>query len=61
MQCVHIKREPVAHRYLLGLEVGVFAEDGEVVRFATPAGPVAWTTHLGPYNGLAAPSTTEFG
>jgi effector-binding domain-containing protein len=41
------------------LEVGVelhgpFAEEGEVVRSATPAGPVAWTTHLGPYNGLGA-------
>src|SRR5215469_17819219 len=29
-----------------------FAEEGEVVRSATPAGPVAWTTHLGPYSGL---------
>jgi effector-binding domain-containing protein len=41
------------------LEVGVelygpFAEEGEVVRSATPAGPVAWTTHLGPYSGLGA-------
>jgi hypothetical protein len=39
------------------LEVGVelhgpFAEAGEVVHSATPAGPVAWATHLGPYNGL---------
>jgi effector-binding domain-containing protein len=39
------------------LEVGVelygpFAEEGEVVRSATPAGPVAWTTHFGPYSGL---------
>jgi effector-binding domain-containing protein len=41
------------------LEVGVelhgpFAEEGEVVRSATPAGPVACTTHLGPYSGLGA-------
>ena len=41
------------------LEVGVelygpFAEEGRVVRSATPAGPVAWTTHLGPYSGLGA-------
>src|SRR3974377_1989119 len=41
------------------LEVGVelhgpFAEDGEGVRSATPAGPVAWATHLGPYGGLVA-------
>ena len=39
------------------LEVGVelygpFAEAGEVVRSATPAGPVARTTHLAPYSGL---------
>lgn len=41
------------------LEVGVelqgsFSEDGEVVRSATPAGTVAWVTHLGPYGGLGA-------
>jgi len=41
------------------LEVGVeldgpFAEQGEVVRSATPAGAVAWTTHFGPYGGLGA-------
>jgi effector-binding domain-containing protein len=41
------------------LEVGVellgpFAEDGEVVLSATPAGPVASATHFGPYNGLSA-------
>jgi len=39
------------------LEVGVelegpFAERDEVVRSGTPAGAVAWTTHLGPYSGL---------
>jgi effector-binding domain-containing protein len=39
------------------LEVGVelcgpFVEEGEVVRSATPAGLVAWATHLGPYSGL---------
>jgi effector-binding domain-containing protein len=39
------------------LEVGVeldgpFTEQGEVIRSATPAGPVAWVTHLGPYSGL---------
>jgi effector-binding domain-containing protein len=41
------------------LEVGVellgpFAETPEVVLSATPAGPVAWATHLGPYGGLGA-------
>ena len=41
------------------LEVGVelegpFAEDGQVVRSATPDGTVAWVTHLGPYNALGA-------
>lgn len=41
------------------LEVGVelfgpFAEDGQVVRSATPAGPVAWATYFGPYSGLGA-------
>ena len=41
------------------LEVGVelygpFAEHGEVVRSATPAGVVASATHFGPYNGLGA-------
>ena len=39
------------------LEVGVellgqFAESGEIVRSATPAGMVASATHLGPYHGL---------
>jgi effector-binding domain-containing protein len=41
------------------LEVGVelhgsFTETGEVARSSTPAGAVAWTTHLGPYGGLGA-------
>jgi effector-binding domain-containing protein len=41
------------------LEVGVelhgpFAEHGEVVRSATPAGAVASVTHFGPYSGLGA-------
>jgi effector-binding domain-containing protein len=41
------------------LEVGVelesaFEERDDVVRSATPAGAVAWTTHLGPYHGLGA-------
>jgi effector-binding domain-containing protein len=41
------------------LEVGVelygpFAEHGEVVRSATPAGAVASATHFGPYGGRAA-------
>jgi effector-binding domain-containing protein len=41
------------------LEVGVemvdpFVAHGEVVRSATPAGAVAWTTHFGPYAGLGA-------
>lgn len=41
------------------LEVGVelhgpFAEDGDVVRSATPAGAVASATHFGAYGGLGA-------
>jgi effector-binding domain-containing protein len=41
------------------LEVGVelhgpFAEHGDVVRSATPAGAVALATHFGPYGGLGA-------
>src|SRR2546430_5301787 len=41
------------------LEVGVelygpFAEHGEVVRSATPAGLVASATHFGPYGGLGS-------
>lgn len=41
------------------LEVGVeldgpLAEQGDVVRSATPAGAVASTTHFGPYGGLGA-------
>ena len=41
----------------INLEVGVeldapFAEDGDVVRSGTPAGPVATTTHYGPYGQL---------
>ena len=41
------------------LEVGVelhepFADQGEVVRSKTPAGPVASTTHFGPYGDLGA-------
>ena len=41
------------------LEVGVelhgsFAEQGEVVRSATPAGTIVSTTHFGPYGGLGA-------
>ncbi len=41
------------------LEVGVelhgsFLEHSDVVRSATPAGAVAWTTHYGPYGGLVA-------
>jgi effector-binding domain-containing protein len=41
------------------LEVGVelhgsFAESGDVVRSATPAGTVASATHFGPYAGLGA-------
>lgn len=39
----------------VGAEVsGPFAETGELVRSATPAGDVATVTHLGPYGGLGA-------
>ena len=36
-----------------GVEVkGAFAASGEVVAASTPAGQVAWTLHVGPYDGL---------
>ena len=39
----------------IGVELqGAFMDDGEVVRSATPAGLVAFATHLGPYQGLRA-------
>ena len=39
----------------VGVELlGPFTDDGEVVASATPAGAVATTTHLGPYDGLGA-------
>jgi effector-binding domain-containing protein len=43
----------------INLDVGVeldgpFAGQGEVIRSATPAGPVATTTHFGPYGNLHA-------
>jgi effector-binding domain-containing protein len=42
-------------RVEVGVELqGPFADDGEVVRSATPAGLVAFATHLGPYQGLRA-------
>jgi effector-binding domain-containing protein len=42
-------------RLEVGAELlGPFAEDGEVVRSATPAGAVASATHFGPYGGLGA-------
>jgi len=42
-------------RLEVGAELhGPFAEHGEVVLSATPAGEVASTTHFGPYGGLAA-------
>ena len=38
-----------------GVELqGPFVHQGDVVCSATPAGTVAWTTHLGPYGGLGA-------
>jgi effector-binding domain-containing protein len=40
-------------RVEVGVELqGPFADDGEVVRSATPAGLVAFATHLGPYQSL---------
>ena len=44
---------------IIRLEVGVelcgpFQPQGDVVISATPAGPVAWATHWGPYGGLHA-------
>jgi effector-binding domain-containing protein len=42
-----------------GVELsGAFAERGEIVRSATPAGAVASATHLGPYGGLRAAHET---
>jgi effector-binding domain-containing protein len=44
-----------AIRLEVGVELlGPLTEHGEVVRSATPAGPVAWATHFGPYGGLGA-------
>ena len=44
-----------AIRVEIGAEVsGPFAEEGELVRSATPAGAVVSVTHLGPYGGLGA-------
>jgi len=44
-----------AIRLEVGVELeSVFEERDDVVRSATPAGAVAWTTHLGPYGGLGA-------
>jgi effector-binding domain-containing protein len=44
-----------AMRVEVGVELlGPFEDAGDVVRSATPAGTVAWTTHLGPYGGLGA-------
>jgi effector-binding domain-containing protein len=46
------ERDPVI-RLEVGAEVDVpFAEQGDLVRSATPAGLVASVTHLGPYGGL---------
>lgn len=42
-------------RVEVGVELhGPFAERGDVVHSATPAGAVASTTHFGPYGGLGA-------
>ena len=42
-------------RLEVGVEmVGPVEEQDGVVHSATPAGAVAWTTHLGPYGGLGA-------
>jgi effector-binding domain-containing protein len=42
-------------RLEVGVELqGLFVDDGEVVRSATPAGTVASVTHFGPYGGLGA-------
>ena len=44
-----------AIRLEVGVEIqGPFAEQGELVRSATPGGAVAWATHLGPYGRLSA-------
>jgi effector-binding domain-containing protein len=42
-------------RLEVGVELlGAFADDGEIVRSATPSGMVASATHFGPYSGLRA-------
>jgi len=44
-----------AIRLEVGVELlGSFADQGEVVRSATPGGLVATVTHFGPYSGLGA-------
>src|SRR3954471_736307 len=40
-------------RLAVGVKLqGPCADEGSVVHSATPAGPVAWSTHLGPYQQL---------
>jgi effector-binding domain-containing protein len=40
-------------RLEVGVELNVpFAEQNGLIRSATPAGSIAWTTHFGPYNRL---------
>jgi effector-binding domain-containing protein len=57
-QQVHAGRQVAIYwddsiRLEVGVELeGPLADDGAVVRSATPAGPVASTTHFGPYGGL---------
>jgi effector-binding domain-containing protein len=42
-------------RLEVGVELlGAFAEEGDIVRSATPSGLVASATHFGPYGGLRA-------
>jgi effector-binding domain-containing protein len=51
---VAVYRDDAIHADI-GVELGVpFKEDRELVRSATPAGSVAWTTHMGGYGGLGA-------
>ena len=48
-----------AIRLEVGVELlGPFADDGEVVRSATPAGTIASTVYFGPYGGLGGAHET---
>ena len=62
MRCVRSKRQPVATSLSIGTAAFAWKSVSSFMAHspkrarsfvrATPAGPVAWATHLGPYSGL---------